>query len=418
MEIRSAAARDRDAVERFLARIPEGDRTFFKEDVTDPDVVAVWSRAGAIAAVAVEDGEVVGYVAVIPLQGWSSHVGEVRVIVDPGQRGRGDRACARAARRPLGVRARPAQAGGRGRRRSRADDRDVPLARLRSRGAARGPRPRPGRRVARPDDPRPLGRGVVGVAAVDGYRRGTYRLDNPHERLAGRVAAHHPRERLGRGLEPLDDRLPPYEAALAEQRAQLPLHLVEQVDVAVPRKPRIVRSFATREEEVARARRRLVGVVLGDRPAERDAAAPPQRAERSLEVVAADVVEVDVDAVGRRLRAAAPAPGPLVVERRVERRARRAGSAPSRPSRRCRSRGGRGAWRAARRGCPTAPAAAETQTTSPSRSSATREEPGVGGEPVPAEHAEVRLRRGGRHVERRQRADAAQRLLARPSTTA
>jgi ribosomal protein S18 acetylase RimI-like enzyme len=37
----------------------------------------------------VEDGEVVGYVAVVPLHGWSSHVGEVRVIVDPDHRGRG-----------------------------------------------------------------------------------------------------------------------------------------------------------------------------------------------------------------------------------------------------------------------------------------------------------------------------------------
>ena len=31
----------------------------------------------------------IGYVAVVPLQGWSSHVGEVRVIVDPVARGRG-----------------------------------------------------------------------------------------------------------------------------------------------------------------------------------------------------------------------------------------------------------------------------------------------------------------------------------------
>jgi ribosomal protein S18 acetylase RimI-like enzyme len=32
---------------------------------------------------------VVGYVAVIPLHGWSSHVGEVRIVVDPDNRGRG-----------------------------------------------------------------------------------------------------------------------------------------------------------------------------------------------------------------------------------------------------------------------------------------------------------------------------------------
>jgi len=89
MEIRRLELRDREAVERFLAGIPEGDRTFFKEDVGDPDVLSAWSRPGAARSLAVADGAVLGYVAVIPLQGWSSHVGEVRVVVDPGHRGRG-----------------------------------------------------------------------------------------------------------------------------------------------------------------------------------------------------------------------------------------------------------------------------------------------------------------------------------------
>jgi len=89
MEIRELQATDRDAVERFVARVPEGDRTFFKEDVKAPGTVDAWTRPGTARAVAVEDGEVVGYVAVVPLHGWSSHVGEVRVIVDPDRRGRG-----------------------------------------------------------------------------------------------------------------------------------------------------------------------------------------------------------------------------------------------------------------------------------------------------------------------------------------
>ena len=110
----------------FLGRVPEGDRTFFKEDVDDPEVVDAWARPGTARAVAVEDGEVVGYVAVVPLHGWSSHVGEVRLIVDPGHRGRGiGRALARRAvleAIELGA----AQDGRRGRRRPGADDRDVP----------------------------------------------------------------------------------------------------------------------------------------------------------------------------------------------------------------------------------------------------------------------------------------------------
>jgi len=98
MEIRKVRADDEPAVERFVSRIPRGDRTFFKEDVTDPDVVGFWTRRGGITAVAVENGEILGYGAVIPLQGWSSHVGEVRVIVDPDQRKRGvGRALARRA---------------------------------------------------------------------------------------------------------------------------------------------------------------------------------------------------------------------------------------------------------------------------------------------------------------------------------
>jgi L-amino acid N-acyltransferase YncA len=89
MEIRQLEPRDHDAVERFIARIPEGDRTFFKEEVEDPGVVATWTELGAARSVAVEGDSVIGYVALIPLAGWSSHVAEVRVIVDPDHRGRG-----------------------------------------------------------------------------------------------------------------------------------------------------------------------------------------------------------------------------------------------------------------------------------------------------------------------------------------
>ena len=98
MEIRELQGTDREAVERFVARVPEGDRTFFKEDVAAPEVLDAWARPGAARSVAVEDGEIVGYVALVPLHGWSSHVGEVRVIVDPDRRGRGiGRALARRA---------------------------------------------------------------------------------------------------------------------------------------------------------------------------------------------------------------------------------------------------------------------------------------------------------------------------------
>ena len=98
MEIRQLEQRDGDGVKQFVARVPDGDRTFFKENVDDPEVLESWVRPGTARAIAVDDGRVFGYMAVVPLQGWSSHVGEVRVIVDPDARGRGiGRALARQA---------------------------------------------------------------------------------------------------------------------------------------------------------------------------------------------------------------------------------------------------------------------------------------------------------------------------------
>jgi ribosomal protein S18 acetylase RimI-like enzyme len=89
MVIRALETTDRHAVKRFVDRVPEGDRTFFKEDVEDPEVVATWTAPGDARSIAVEGDAVLGSVAVVRLHGWSSHVGEVRVIVDPAWRGRG-----------------------------------------------------------------------------------------------------------------------------------------------------------------------------------------------------------------------------------------------------------------------------------------------------------------------------------------
>ena len=98
MELRPIEPGDGPALTSFFARIPEADRTFLKEDVDDPDVVAQWARPGTARTIAVENGDVIGSVAVVPLHGWSSHVGELRLVVDPAARGRGiGRALARKA---------------------------------------------------------------------------------------------------------------------------------------------------------------------------------------------------------------------------------------------------------------------------------------------------------------------------------
>jgi ribosomal protein S18 acetylase RimI-like enzyme len=82
-----------DALLTFFAGLPEGDLTFIREEVTDPDTVRGWAAGpgsgGRWVAVDEAGNEVTGYVAVRPLPGWSDHVGEIRLVVDPGRRGAG-----------------------------------------------------------------------------------------------------------------------------------------------------------------------------------------------------------------------------------------------------------------------------------------------------------------------------------------
>src|SRR3954469_2039559 len=84
-----------EALLRFFRALPESDRTFIKEDVTDPETVRSWSgddEGGGRWIALQRDGdgtEVLGYVAVRRLPGWSDHVGEVRLVVSPAGRGTG-----------------------------------------------------------------------------------------------------------------------------------------------------------------------------------------------------------------------------------------------------------------------------------------------------------------------------------------
>ena len=90
-EIREPSAADLDALLHFFERIPESERTFFKEQVLDRAAVEGWLTAdrGRRALALDDDGRVAGYVAVIRLTGWSDHVGDVRLVVDPAHRGHG-----------------------------------------------------------------------------------------------------------------------------------------------------------------------------------------------------------------------------------------------------------------------------------------------------------------------------------------
>ena len=80
-----------DALLRFFESLPEGDRTFIKEEVTDPDTVRTWSGGDPDVRrwLSVDGDQVCGYVALHRLPGWSDHVGEIRLVVAPGKRGGG-----------------------------------------------------------------------------------------------------------------------------------------------------------------------------------------------------------------------------------------------------------------------------------------------------------------------------------------
>ena len=80
------------AIQTFFGDLPEGDRTFVKEELTDADTIASFARPNPHAWrwIALDaNGSVLGFVALLRLSGWSDHVGEIRLVVHPNPRGRG-----------------------------------------------------------------------------------------------------------------------------------------------------------------------------------------------------------------------------------------------------------------------------------------------------------------------------------------
>ncbi len=90
MDVRPLSPELAAPLEAFFRRVPDSDHNSFAEDVLAPGAVLGWlSETRPRRAVAVEGNTAVGYVALLPLVGWSSHVGSLRVVVDPEVRGRG-----------------------------------------------------------------------------------------------------------------------------------------------------------------------------------------------------------------------------------------------------------------------------------------------------------------------------------------
>lgn len=83
-------AADVDDVWELFRRLPDRDRTFVEHPVDDVDTVRRWlgdDRSRRFVARA--DRRVVGYLALSRGVGWSRHVGEIRLVVDPELRRRG-----------------------------------------------------------------------------------------------------------------------------------------------------------------------------------------------------------------------------------------------------------------------------------------------------------------------------------------
>lgn len=84
-------AEQRQALVEFASRVPDRDRALSDHTLLSQVAVAGWTQAvpeRRLAAVA-DDGTVAGLVTVARGVGWSSHVADMRVIVDPGFRGQG-----------------------------------------------------------------------------------------------------------------------------------------------------------------------------------------------------------------------------------------------------------------------------------------------------------------------------------------
>lgn len=94
LDIATMQPEQADEVGAFIATLPAHDLLFLRRDVSQPKVLAAWMKAledgGIHSLVAREAGQMVGCTAIVTdALSWSPHVGELRVLVGPGQRGRG-----------------------------------------------------------------------------------------------------------------------------------------------------------------------------------------------------------------------------------------------------------------------------------------------------------------------------------------
>lgn len=94
VELRPLEEGDKIPLLHFFGRIPEDDRYYLKENVTAPEVIHEWTTnidfERVIPIIAVADGQVVADATLHRSRAPARyHIGELRVVVDPGYREKG-----------------------------------------------------------------------------------------------------------------------------------------------------------------------------------------------------------------------------------------------------------------------------------------------------------------------------------------
>ena len=94
IEFRHMTAADEAAVLAFAKKLPVHDLLFIPRNISEPKVLSAWikeiERGGMTSLLAVKDGAVVGCGTIVrDALSWSSHVGEIRMVVSKDVRGTG-----------------------------------------------------------------------------------------------------------------------------------------------------------------------------------------------------------------------------------------------------------------------------------------------------------------------------------------
>jgi hypothetical protein len=119
----------------------------------------------------------------------------------------------------------------------------------------------------------------------------------PDEHLAHIFSREQAEERLGRVLNAIDNGFLPPDPAVSNPRPHVGIELWLAIDVVGDDETRERQPLAHRQAQVARPGRRLALIILGDHTAQGDPASYIHVFECGFKVRAANVLEVDVDAV-------------------------------------------------------------------------------------------------------------------------